>query len=295
MQSKQLKLIHVAILLGLFVFAFSTYSIASQKDGLLKIYFLDVGQGDAMFMETPAGSQILIDGGPDRSVIRELGEVMPFYDRSVDMVISTHPDSDHVAGLIEILKRYEVSKILETGMKCDTPYCKAWDDFKNKENAEIFSASLGDTIFTEDGLKIEILSPFESIDGKEFSKRNNEGLVFKVSYGDQSILFAADIESPIEKKLVLSKTSLDSDFLKIAHHGSKTSSTEEFLRAVSPITAFIEVSRDNSYGHPSNEVTSRLENFSIPYYRTDIDGRIKLTLDGSNYKILRSSPNPLSR
>ena len=291
MQSKQLKLIHVAILLGLFVFAFSTYSIASQKDGLLKIYFLDVGQGDAMFMETPAGSQILIDGGPDRSVIRELGKVMPFYDRSVDMVISTHPDSDHVAGLIEILKRYEVSKILETGMKCDTPYCKAWDDFKNKENVEIFSASLGDTIFTEDGLKIEILSPFESIDGKEFSKRNNEGLVFKVSYGDQSILFAADIESPIEKKLVLSKTSLDSDFLKIAHHGSKTSSTEEFLRAVSPIAAFIEVGRDNFYGHPSNEVTSRLENFSIPYYRTDIDGRIKLTLDGSNYKIYKNGKN----
>ena len=109
---KQLKLIHLTILICLSVFAFSTNSTAKEKEGLLKIYFFDVGQGDGIFVETPNGNQVLIDGGPDNKVLQELAKVIPFYDREIDMVVATHPHADHIAGLIGVLERYDVKNIL---------------------------------------------------------------------------------------------------------------------------------------------------------------------------------------
>src|SRR3989338_1070378 len=108
MQFRKFSLIHLVIILCLSIFVFSTHSIASSKDGLLKIYFFDIGQGDAIFIEAPNGNQVLIDGGPDNAVVQKLGEIMPFYDRDIDLVVLTHSDADHVAGLIEVLERYEV-------------------------------------------------------------------------------------------------------------------------------------------------------------------------------------------
>ena len=272
------------VLGGLFLLVI-LFSFIRLPDGRLHIYFLNVGQGDAMFIQTPNGSQILIDGGPDDKVLSELGRVMPFYDRSIDMIVSTHLDADHVAGLIEVLKRYSVDEIVESGMDCTTVYCKEWDRLKDAESAKDIFVHLSDYIVTEDGVEIAVLNPFRDINGQDFSKRNNEGVVLKLKYKNQSVLFTADIEASVEHKLVLSGVDIDSDFLKVGHHGSRTSTTEEFLRKVSPVVAFIEVGAHNSYGHPTKDVLDRLESFSIPYYRTDIDGRIELILDGNNYKI----------
>lgn len=256
-----------------------------KNDGKLHIYFLNVGQGDAIFIKTPANGQILIDGGPDDSVVRELGKVMPFYDRSIDMVILTHPDADHLNGLIEVLKRYRVGKIAETGILCETPSCQAWQRQKDEERAEVILAYLGNKIISDDGIVFEILHPFENIEGKKVSQKNNTSLILKLIYGGHSLLLTGDIEKIVENKIVLSRIDINSDFLKIPHHGSKTSTTEDFLRAASPLTAFINVGAKNRYGHPAKEVIERLENFLIPYYRTDINGRIEITLDGRDYQI----------
>lgn len=254
-------------------------------DGQLHVYFLDVGQGDAIFIKTPAGRQILVDGGPDGTVLRRLGEVMPFYDRSIDLVVLTHPDADHLTGLNSVLARYEVASILETGMACSTSLCLAWEENKEREGAEVQAAFFGQQIEAGDGVNLMVLYPFGDSSGKNLSKKNNGSIVLKLTYGSQSVLLTGDIEKQTENKLVLSGIDLDSDFLKVAHHGSKTSTIEEFLKAVSPLTAFIQVGEKNRYGHPVPEVLERLENSGVKYYRTDTEGTIELVLDGESYLI----------
>src|SRR3989344_4050618 len=128
MQFKQLKLIHLVILLILSVFAFSTHSIASQKDGLLKVYFFDIGQGDSIFIETPSGFQLLIDGGPGNKVLSKLGEVMPFYDKDIDVVIASHPHAVHIVGLMDVLERYNIKNIVEAKESYNSSEFKAWQD-----------------------------------------------------------------------------------------------------------------------------------------------------------------------
>src|SRR3989344_1547861 len=143
---RKFSLIHFVVLLCLSVFAFSTHSTASQKDGLLKIHFLDVGQGDAIFIETPNGSQVLIDGGPDSKVLQELAKVMPFYDREIDMVVATHPHADHVAGLIGVLERYDVKNILQAKEGYNSPVMPVWQETVKNEKANEIEAIDGKII-----------------------------------------------------------------------------------------------------------------------------------------------------
>ncbi|MEK7579843.1 MAG: ComEC/Rec2 family competence protein [Patescibacteria group bacterium] len=246
------------------------------KDQELKIYFFDVGQGDSILIETENKKQILIDGGPDNSIVKKLPKAMSFWDRTIDLVILTHPDKDHIAGLLEVLKRYQVKGIVETGVKCEKPECLVWENLKNREEAVIVSPKLGDSITLDENTKILILHPFEKVSGEYFSKANNTSIVAKLTYGEHKFLFTGDIEKQVEEKLVLAGVDIDSDYLKTPHHGSKTSSTEIFLDAVSPLAAFISLGLDNSYGHPHREVTERLENKDIKYYRTDASGTILL-------------------
>lgn len=264
---------------------FFIFLVHGQTDNKLHVYFLDVGQGDAIFVQTPSGQQILIDGGPDNTVLQRLGEVMPFYDRSIDLVILTHPDADHLAGLNGVLERYEVAKILETGMACITSLCLEWEENKSREGGQVQTAFFGQEVETGDGAVLSVLYPFENSFDKNLSKKNNGSIVLKLLFGSQSVLFTGDIEKQTEDKLVLSGLDLDVDFLKVAHHGSKTSTTDEFLKAVSPLAAFIQAGAKNRYGHPTTEILERLENFGIKYYRTDTDGTIELVLDGENYLI----------
>ncbi len=263
------------IIISVLFFAFMA-AVASGGDDGLKVYFLDIGQGDSIFIETGNGIQILVDGGPDNTVIQELSEVMPFWDRTIDFIVLTHPDHDHVGGLPEVLKRYKVSGIIETGIECEKAECLVWQDLKKKENATIILARLGDSVIFDENTKIIFFNPFESVAGEKVSKANNTSLVAKLIYGEHSILLTGDIEKQIEEKLVLAGIDIDSDYLKLAHHGSKTSTADEFLDKVSPEIAFISLGLDNNYGHPHQEVIERLEKRNIKYYRTDASGTIEL-------------------
>src|SRR3990167_5018335 len=151
---KRLKLYHLVILLCLFVFSISTYSTANQKDGLLKIYFFNIGQGDAIFIEAPNGNQVLVDGGPDNAVLQKLGETMPFYDKNIDVVVLTHSDADHVTGLIGVLDRYEVENIIYSNVVRVSSLYGAWQEAVAKEESNIIDPVAGKIIYIGNGVSL---------------------------------------------------------------------------------------------------------------------------------------------
>jgi len=292
---RKLSLIHLVILLCLSVFSISTYSTASQKDGLLKVYFFDVGQGDAIWIEAPNGNQVLIDGGPDNSVIQKLGEVMPFYDKDIDIVVSTHSDADHITGLIDVLERLEIRNIVYSNIIRSSSLYDAWREAVDEEGANVVEPVAGKVIDLGSGVTLTMVHPAESLAGRIMparggsasggEKTNNESVVLMLKYGETEVLLTGDIEAKAERQIILSGANLDADILKVAHHGSKTSTLAEFLYEVSPQVAVIQVGTKNRYGHPTQEVLSRLENFGVKLYRTDVDGGVKVISDGVNYLI----------
>lgn len=285
MQSRQLKLIHLVVALCLAVFVFYANSIASQKDGLLKVYFLDVGQGDAIFIETPNGNQVLIDGGPDNKVLQELAKVMPFYDREIDLVALSHPHADHVTGLISVLERYDVKNILQANEDYNSPVVPAWRDAVKREGANDVEAIAGKIIELGNDVVLKVIYPKESLGGQTVKNPNNSSVVMMLDYKDTEILLVGDIEAKIEKELLVDD--IGADVLKVGHHGSKTSTTADFLKKVSPQVAFIEVGSKNKFGHPALEVIQRLEKSGIKYYRTDLDGHVEIVSDGQSFKTIK--------
>ncbi len=257
---------------------------ALAGDGLLHVWFLDVGQGDAIFIQAPNGNQVLIDGGPSNKVLQELGRIMPFNDYSIDMMILTHPHDDHVSGLVDVLNRYDVGQIVENEIPYDGAAYKEWS--KLKTEASVIQAQSGQVINLGGGATISVLYPDRpGADKPKITAPHDYMVVTRLDYGSESLLLTGDLEEKIERRLVYQKADLDSDFLKVGHHGSKTSTSDRFLDAVSPEAAFIEVGADNRFGHPGQIVLDRLESRGIKYYRTDIDGTVELTLDGENYEV----------
>jgi competence protein ComEC len=254
----------------------------------LEVNFFDVGQGDAIFIETPERHQILIDGGSTSIILKKLGKEMPFWDRTIDLIILTHPEHDHLAGLIEILKRYKVENILWTGVQRDTAGFREWQKLIEEEKAKIFIAQAGQKIhlsrFNLDKY-IEVLYPFENLEGKKFKNTNNTSIIAKLVFSENSFLFTGDAYKSVELSLVEKGMDIDSDVLKVGHHGSKTSSTSEFIEKVSPEIAVISVGKDNNYGHPHPETLETLEKYDINVLRTDINGDVKIISNGINYAV----------
>lgn len=236
-------------MLSLFLFLLSALcirEISLLPDGKLHMHVFDVGQGDSIFLVTPSGKQILVDGGPDLSTLRYLGRYMPLLDRSIDIVVMTHGDLDHRASLPEVLRRYDVSMLL-------TP-----------QNADpTMDIALGD------GTTLDIIwgnTPMKN--------RNDQSVVFRVLYKNYSILLTGDIEQKAEAAILATGADVRADTLKVAHHGSMTSTSTGFLLAVDPKEAFISAGRDNRFGHPHTEVLDRLERFGIPKETTAESGVI---------------------
>lgn len=255
--------------------------------GGLEVTFFDVGQGDSIFIETPQNQQILIDGGPNETVLEKLGKEIFFWDRTIDLIVLTHPEKDHMAGLIEVLKRYKVENILWTGVVRDTAEYREWQRLVKEEGANIYIASSGLRIYggpTSRGrYDLVVLHPFESLEGKELKDSNNTSIVVRLVFGETSFLFTGDAYQSAERELIKKGAEIDTDVLKVAHHGSKTSSAEEFIEAVSPEIAVISVGQDNKYGHPHPEVLEVLQKYGRNILRTDQNGDIKIISNGINY------------
>lgn len=259
-----------------------------NKPQFLEVNFFDVGQGDSIFIESPKRQQILIDGGPDSTVLERLAKEMPFWDRTIDLIILTHPEKDHLAGLIEVLKRYKVENILWTGVIRDTPEYKEWIKLIEEEKARIIIAKVGQKIKLISNpnnlIYFDIFYPFDELTGKEIEDSNDTSIVTELVFNDNTFLFTGDISANIEKKLISVNLLTESDVLKISHHGSKYSTDDYFLENVLPEIAVIQVGK-NSYGHPTPEVLEKLEKFGIKVLRTDLNGDIKIVSDGKNLKI----------
>lgn len=275
----------IGILFLLNVFAWQEVFDLTRADNL-KVDFLDVGQGDSIFIETPQMHQILIDGGASPAVLQKLADRMPFSDRTIDLIILTHPEKDHYAGLIEVLQRYRVDYILWTEVIRQTPEYQKWIEVlekKKKQGTKIITAKSGQLIKVGKA-EIDILYPFKSLAGKELKDSNDSSVVFRLVFDESEFLFTGDITTKVEKELVSQKINLQADVLKVPHHGSKYSTSVDFLENVNPEFAIISVGK-NSYGHPTPEVLQKLENFGIHILRTDEDGDVEIISDGNNIYI----------
>lgn len=249
-----------------------------KKETLLTVVFLDIGQGDAIFIETPDGKQMLIDGGPGRAVLRELPKYMSIFDRSIDVVVATHPDKDHVGGLVDVLSRYKVGKIIETENKNETAVSDAFSNYANKEEAEIFLARAGQVLTLGASTSIKIFSP--AFDPKDWES-NASSIVAKVTYGDIDFLLTGDAPSNTEEYMVkVYGSQLTSEVLKLGHHGSRTSTSDLFLNTVRPTFAVVSAGRGNNYGHPHKEVTDRILARGINLKSTIENGSVVFKSDG---------------
>lgn len=251
--------------------------IKTEQPQNLRVAFLDVGQGDAIFIESPTGTQILVDGGPDSSLLRELTGVMNPFDRSLDAIIVTNPDQDHFAGFIELLERYGVEKEFEPGTKKATLTYKAFESALVKNNVERFLAKRGMVFDLGGGAYLTVLYPDRDVSG---SNPNDGSVVMKLVYGKTSVLLMGDSTSLVESRVLSLDGNFNADILKLGHHGSKTSSSEKWIEATSPSQAIVSASCDNSYGHPSKVVIDRLLAHAVSYLWTCKEGTISFSSDG---------------
>ncbi|MDD5098603.1 MAG: MBL fold metallo-hydrolase [Candidatus Pacebacteria bacterium] len=278
---KNTTLIGLIILFLVDLIAFSFFIELQPKN--LTVSFFDVGQGDCILIETPQNHQIIIDGGPKSDVaLQKIYSNIPWWDKTIDLVILTHPESDHLRGLFSILDNYQVENIAWTGVDNGDEIRDQWEKIIYNEGANVATINKGDKIIASD-IVLDILGPQEDLRDKEVKETNDTSVVAKLLFKDVSFLFPGDISSKIEKTLI--NENIDVDVLKIPHHGSKYSTSEIFLEKTSPLMAIIQVGK-NTYGHPTEEVLTRLSNSGIKILRNDINGDVKIVSDGKNYKII---------
>ncbi|OGD92457.1 hypothetical protein A2697_02890 [Candidatus Curtissbacteria bacterium RIFCSPHIGHO2_01_FULL_41_44] len=260
----------------------------TQSLGKLRIIACDVGQGDGLLVITPGGRDVVIDGGPGSKIIDCLSQKMPFWDRSIDLMVVTHPQKDHMAGLLEVLARYKVKMIATTQVKNDTELFRAWQEATKNEGAKIYIPNIDDRLMLET-LNLQVLWPGRGqIDqwGKSQPKDLNEtSIVLRLEYGNFCAYLTGDIPKEIFVSLTLQGVPLQScQVLKVAHHGSKTGTNQEIIDLVKPAIAVIQVGK-NSFGHPHKEVTDLLQSKGVKILRNDTNGIIEVESDGRSFKV----------
>jgi competence protein ComEC len=257
--------------------------IHENRNGLLTIAFLNIGQGDSIFIESPTGTQVLVDGGPNNNLMKEISAVLPWYDRHIDMLVITNPDKDHFEGFISLLKKYKTDIVLEPGTQNKTgAYDFLEKEIMDKKISKIL-ALRGQIIDLGGGAFLQILFPDRDISGLN---PNDGSIIIRLVYGSTSVMLQGDSTANIEHYLVnLDGENLKSTILKAGHHGSRTSSTEEYVKAVSSKWAIISAGKDNTYGHPHKEVLDILNKQKIISLATCSMGRIIFHSDGKEFTL----------
>lgn len=257
--------------------------IGRDGTGLLVVTALDVGQGDAILIRTPNGNDILIDGGPSAAVLERLARHLPPSDRTIELVIVTHTDADHVNGLADVATHYRIGRVLDNGTSTTNPAYRRWTDILERQHTSRSIVTSGDR-FEIDGVLLEVIWPDPTVDLSR-SSRNDTSVVVRMVYGSTSFLFTGDISSDIESRLLLQHYIQSTNVLKVAHHGSAYSSDTAFLDAVASQYALISAGKGNSYGHPHRVVVQRLRERNIEVLRTDESGDIIVESDGRELTI----------
>ena len=250
----------------------------------LRVSFLDVGQGDAIFIQSPSGIQVLVDGGVNARVIESLNEVMPLFDKSIDLVIATHPDADHVGGLVDVFEKFTIHSFLESGGKSENGVQEILNKKVIEEKVNHIIARRGQVFDLGEGVMLTILFPYTDVSNLE---SNAGSIVLQITYGEQSFLLTGD--APTETELFLvgaDEESLRSSVLKLGHHGSRTSTSPLFMNYVKPHYSVVSSGKENRYGHPDKNVLEIVQRFQSKVLRTDELGTITFSTNGKEIEVL---------
>ncbi len=254
-------------------------AVLALPDGRLHVAFMDVGQGDAILITTPEGQQILIDGGPSPTDLAwRLGQQMPFWDHSLNLIINTHPDADHLAGLVPLLERYQVEQVLVSDAASTSALYREWQTQLAAAQLTPTAGQANMQFSWGSGVTATLLNPGPA--SRNEDEANNHSVVMRLQFGRMTFLLPGDIEAPVEQRLAQSQSPLNAVVFKSPHHGSKTSSSETFLEAVNPQVVVISVGQDNTFGHPSADILTRYAERGLTVLRTDERGTIEFTTDG---------------
>lgn len=276
------KLAYGATLLLVTLAIISYVIIWHGKNSPINIIFLDIGQGDSILI-SQGSQQLLIDGGKDGQLLLEkMGRYIPFWDRNIEAIVATHPDQDHIGGLIDVLGVYEVDYFLETKMQSQSQTFMKLQEEIGKNKIEKIEAKKGVIMKFADGAVVEILYPLESVTDINGKDTNMYSVVAKLTIGENKFLLTGDLPTTEENKLMESGADISANFLKVAHHGSKYATSSTFLDAVKPSDAIISVGKNNSYGHPNQEVLSRLLQNKVNVIRTDERGDVAYQCENLN-------------
>lgn len=261
--------------------------VPQKPSDVAVVHMLNVGQGDSFLVQAHNGKQILIDGGRDAQVLVELARVMPKGDRSIDVVVATHPDADHIGGLSHVLSRYSVGLFLTAEVMAETEQFKVLMQKVDEKNVPAYYVRRGMKLTLDNDTALpaqfSILFPDRPT---TYWQTNSASVIGRLQFGESSMLLTGDAPIAIEEFLLRADAkNTDVDILKLGHHGSKTSSSEAFLQATSPVLALISAGVNNRYGHPATEVTDRLNKFAIPFISTQDKGTISLSSDGYDWAV----------
>ena len=261
----------------------NTQTASMLSDGNLKIHFIDVGQADSTLIQLPDGKNMLIDAGKNDSGDKVVSYLKSVNVSKIDYLFGTHPHEDHIGGLDDVIYAFDIGKFYMPKVSHNT---KTFEDVLKAAKAKgltVSTAKAGVNVLKTDGLCIDILSPVSA----EYESLNNYSAVVKLTYKNNAFLFMADAETEVENQIL--NDDVKADLIKIGHHGSKTSSSAKFIKAVSPKYAVISVGKDNDYGHPSKATVTTLNKAGVEIYRTDESGTIIAVSDGNNITVQPAS------
>jgi len=266
------RLIFIIVALIIVISISALYSRTNVSKNTPEINFLDVGQGDSILLKLPNNKHVLIDGGPDNLVIRRLGEYLPFYQRKIDYIIVSHFHDDHIIGLIEVLRRYQVGAIIYIKDFKETSISKVLFDKAREKQIELIGLENEMEIKYSSECSINILSPL--ILGVKID--DNNSLIARLNCQKLSALFTGDNSLAVEAALLNTDINLGANILKASHHGSKSANLEAFIRRVDPEYFVISVGADNRFGHPLPEILKLVNTLNIKIKRTDLDKTIRI-------------------
>jgi competence protein ComEC len=258
--------------------------LANTFSDRFRIIVFDVGQGSSALIETPRGTQVLIDTGISGAALPELGDSMDFFDRTIDALVLTHFDSDHIGGALEILSRYNIRSVYVPYLPDETDPEIALQIIESakQNNTQIIDVDAGDSMLIDDAV-IEFLWPYENVDDETHSS-NDTSIVLRVTYNNATALFPGDASKVIEDIIVETYGDvIDSDMLLLGHHGSDTSTSARFIETVTPDVAIVSAGRGNSYGHPHQSVVATVSSAGIPIVSTAIDGNIIFVAEAGRF------------
>ena len=290
MPKEPLRKIFNNTVLGLLAIVVIALGLAfvSRSDKLLHLYFCDVGQGDAILIKTPQNRQILVDGGQGDQVLKCLSEALPFYDRTLDLIVLTHPHADHVGGLTDVLRSYQVEKVVFWQVPYDSADFREFVDLVGEKGLPVLEVVAGEVLALDQETRAEIWYPLSenelellgtSIDPYDGEDVNDSSIIFRLVCGDFEALLTGDAPETVQELLLRQGKVSPSDVLKIAHHGSKDGLNERFLEKLGSRLAVISVGENNRYGHPHTETLEELENAGVEIKRTDEDSTIEVVSD----------------